>query len=219
MLVTSKGIGIFLDAADERYFKRYYGAWFIASHGYAATDVWTGKRNKRVYLHRLVLARKLGREVGKNLHTDHINGNKLDNRRENLREVTPKLNSWNINTKPSGVCGYRGVSRIQLSNNYRAYVSTGGKQIPLGVFATAEEAAYAYNLEAIKRRGKLAKLNDVPAVTLKPITFKVGESGMRGVRPCGNKWSARKKIKGVEYHIGLFDTPEEAAQARENFLI
>jgi len=218
MLVTSKGDKILLDVADAQYFKKHYGAWFVTSHGYAATDVRDRGKSKRVYLHRLVLARKLKRDVEKNLHTDHVNGNKLDNRRENLREVTPKQNTWNTHTEPSGVCGYRGVSRLKLSDNYRAYINVGRKQIPLGVFATAEEAAYAYNLEVTKRRGKFAKLNNVPAVVLKPITFKVGESGLRGVRSCGNKWVARKKIKGVEYHIGVFTTLEEAEKARANFL-
>ncbi len=75
---------------------------------------------------------------------DHINGNKLDNRISNLREVTRSENV-NNNLKPlkHNKCGFRGVSyygegvykaQIRYENNYRS----------LGLFKTAEEAHSAY---------------------------------------------------------------------------
>lgn len=191
-----------------------YPSWFITSHGYMACDV-PGK--SRQYMHRVVLARMLGKAVPKHKRVDHINGDRLDNRRENLRLVTPKQNTWNRHTAPRGEVSYWGVAKVAASGHYRAYVTERGKQKSLGVFVTAEEAAHAYNLEIKRVRGDFAKLNDVPACKLNPVSYAMGSSGMRGVRPHGNKWIARKKIQGKEYHVGSFDTAEAAMEARANF--
>lgn len=201
-------------SAEDREFISRFPSWFFTSHGYIACDV-PGKA--RCYMHRVVLARMIGKPVPKHKRVDHINGDKADNRRSNLRLVTPKENVWNRHTAPRGAVPYWGVAKLKLSENYRAYVTENGRQKSLGVYATPEEAAHAYNLEIKRVRGNFAKLNDVPACKLNPVSYVVSSSGMRGVRPHGNRWSARKKIQGKEYHVGVFDTAEEAMKARANF--
>lgn len=79
----------------------------------------------------------MGAVKGDGLIVDHINRNKLDNRRINLRFVTPSESS--TNTTPWGISGYRGV--YPMRDKWQAKGKFDGKQYYLGTFATAEEAA------------------------------------------------------------------------------
>jgi hypothetical protein len=76
---------------------------------------------------------------------DHINGNRLDNRIENLRDVTRQQNSWNLQkAKRNSKSGYLGVDWKPERNKWRAQIRVGGKKKLIGYFATAEEASVAY---------------------------------------------------------------------------
>lgn len=110
---------------------------------------------KFVYMHRLFV----GEEAGP---IDHKNGNGLDNRRENLRQCTPSQNSMNRaknTTKRSSK--YKGVYPDLLPGRtgWTAKIGVKGKKIYIGHFESEEEAAKAYDREAIARHGKYARLN------------------------------------------------------------
>jgi len=105
-----------------------------------------------LYMHRVIMDAPKGFEV------DHINNNRLDNRKENLRICTSSQNK--MNTKYKNKAGYRGVS-INCSGKYRALIRFDGKNIHLGVFITAKEAAIAYNEAAVKYHGEFANLNKI----------------------------------------------------------
>jgi hypothetical protein len=94
------------------------------------------KKNERVYLHRLIT------NANKNDIVDHINGNKLDNRRLNLRFVCHSLNALN-SKKTEGITSsqFKGVYFDKARNKYRAYCC--GKFI--GRFLNESDAAEAYN--------------------------------------------------------------------------
>jgi len=72
---------------------------------------------------------------------DHIDGDRLNNKVENLRPTTNSLNQRN--RLSYGVCKFKGVSIEH--GKYRCRVSKGGKLIHVGVFDTAEEAAREYD--------------------------------------------------------------------------
>lgn len=115
-------------------------------------------RSDGIYLHRLIAYRmgllpSLRIEAGQRgkwiASIDHGNGNKLDNRRENLRLRARPEQMRNPNDKPRSTnkSGYRGVSYVKLRERFgkpwMAYVTVNYKTINLGWYATVEEAAAA----------------------------------------------------------------------------
>lgn len=111
------------------------------------------KRDKGIIytelMHRAILELKY--KDGK--QTDHINGNRLDNRKCNLRLVTRSQNQWNRHSI-SGASGYKGVRTKPVYKNWKkpweAYIRPNGKFIYLGLYETAKEAAKAYDCAAKK---------------------------------------------------------------------
>jgi hypothetical protein len=83
---------------------------------------------------------------------DHINGNSLDDRISNLREATPKENSWNRPKQRNNVSGYKGVHLNE--GKWRAKI---GNTV-LGRFTTPEEASAAYQAAALQRYGKFHRI-------------------------------------------------------------
>lgn len=75
---------------------------------------------------------------------DHINGDKLDNRRENLRVVTVAQNLWNVNhASKRNRTGCRGVSKTK-KGKFKAVITANGKRVYLGTFETLDDADLAY---------------------------------------------------------------------------
>lgn len=105
-----------------------------------------------ISMHRLITGAGLGELV------DHQNNNGLDNRRSNLRLCDWSSNHANIHAVRS-VAGYKGVFINQETGAYGARLAFRGKRIYLGSFDTPEEAARAYDAEALKTCGEFAKLN------------------------------------------------------------
>ncbi len=116
---------------------------------------------KNVYLHRYVLARMLGRELTNKDRVDHINGNGLDNRRENIRLCKHQQNMWNQPSRRNTSSKYKGVTYFKRDGNWQAKIAPNGKTLQLGYFKTEVEAADAYNQKATELFGEFAKLNDL----------------------------------------------------------
>lgn len=79
----------------------------------------------------------------KGYFVDHINGIRTDNRRNNLRMVTPLQNSHNTTNKGRGVNKRKGVSYKKDRDKWRAYITVEGKQVNLGSYTTEDEAIKA----------------------------------------------------------------------------
>ncbi len=88
------------------------------------------------YLHHAVMGKPAPGFV-----VDHINGDTLDNRRENLRFVTPAENNQNITTPPRASSGFRNVQRHR--DGFVAKISRNKRRIYIGIYKTAEEGAEA----------------------------------------------------------------------------
>lgn len=129
--------------------------WFSSSSGYAAANIWVeGKQRKRQF-HRLVLSRIVGRELIRGEDVDHINRDKLDNRRSNLRIATRGQNMANRSYK--NTTGFRGVYVPPAS--FIASIKFEHTKIYIGSFRTIEEAAWMYDQYAIELHGEFATLN------------------------------------------------------------
>ena len=115
--------------------------------------------DKRMYAaHQVVFAlhyNHITREI------DHINRNKQDNRVENLRACDSSKNKGNIGLLRSNQSGYRGVSLNKSTGKYHAQIKISGKQVYLGRFDTAEDAARMYDGTAKLYFGEFAHLNNV----------------------------------------------------------
>ena len=124
-------------------------AWSADAYGYARRRCpETG--NLRMHREVLGLGKGVRRDSGATLVADHINGDKLDNRRENLRICTQGENAQNVRTKN----GHRGVN-LDKRGGSRPWIAEGkknGRKQHIGRFATEQEAAEA---AAVWRRENL----------------------------------------------------------------
>lgn len=144
-LITPSGFEILVD--EEIYVWAKNMSWNISPRGYARTWIRKDKeKRKYVTLHRLIMNAKKGELV------DHINRNKLDNRKENLRFASFKLNS--LNRIGKGESKYKGVCKHK--SGWQVYV--GGKYI--GLFKDEIIAAKVYDFQATKIYGNDAVTNE-----------------------------------------------------------
>lgn len=125
--------------------------WYYNNRGY----IYTRENGKNILLHRLILNAEEDQEV------DHQNGDKLDNRRFNLRIVSSQENSFNQTLRSDNSTGWKGVSFSIRDRKYRANICKGGKNYSLGYYDTAIEAAMAYNKAAKRLFGEYACLNPI----------------------------------------------------------
>ena len=141
----SRNQKVLVDNSDYKELGKY--TWHCTSHGYAATNRGGRKQHRILYMHRLIL------NPGKGFYADHINGNQLDNRRENLRIVTPYQSR--LNTKSKSKQGLpKGVS---LHKNRKTPYSVSINRTFIGYFNTAHHAGLVYQLWAKDLYGKYAR--------------------------------------------------------------
>ena len=110
--------------------------WFLNTNGYLR------KTDKSEYLHQFIMGKKDG------LVCDHINRNKLDNRKSNLRLVTHLVNGLNKDS----VINAKGIYFDKYGKRYRACISVNNKTLKLGSFKTEAEAIEARKNAIIKYR-------------------------------------------------------------------
>ena len=150
-----------VDDQDYEFLRQH--RWHI-NDGYARTWIPSPTGRYRVYMHRLIL------EPGEKKVTDHVNRDRLDNRRVNLREVSVAENSRNRNRKRNKNGNFKGTHR--RGDKWVAHIRVEGKLRHLGTFPNEEQAARAYDTEALQHFGQFALLN-----------FPLPEPSLAGLRP------------------------------------
>lgn len=132
-------------------FKWYYDK----TTGYAKRDVRIEGKRKCIYMHRFINATSDG------MLTDHINGNRLDNQRENLRTCNATQNHANKKIESKFSSKYKGVYWHKNRDKWVSMIRFERKSTYLGVFTDEKEAAKAYNEKAKELFGEFARLNDL----------------------------------------------------------
>lgn len=150
-LVGKYGTGKFALVEDEDYKLVNKYRWRINAYGYAETKV----KKKSIYMHRLIMNAEKGMEV------DHINHEKLDNQKTNLRLCTHQQNQHNLKPQKNGSSQYKGVRWHKGNKSWQSKISYDGKTYYLGYFPTEAQAAHAYNLKATELFGEFAFLNEI----------------------------------------------------------
>lgn len=148
---------------DDLYILDSIHRWGASKHGdryYAHSSRTIEKKRITYCLHRLITTCPEG------MYVDHINGDTLDNTKSNLRICTNKENCRNTKLSKNSTSGYKGVSCYKKDRNKKwiAKIMVDYKTINLGYFWTKEEAAYAYNLAAVKYHGDFARLNIITKI-------------------------------------------------------
>lgn len=140
---------------QDTYDKYGHLTWFLSDTGYAMASTYNPETKKvgKIRLHRLVMDNPKSKMI------DHINGDKLDNRKANLRVCTNADNMRNRPKTKTNHSGYKGV--IFHYNKWKATIKVNYKQIYLGRFTKKEDAAKAYNEAALEHFGQFAYLNKI----------------------------------------------------------
>lgn len=131
------------------------GRYWQYLNGYAVGKLYPGAGAKRRHIlaHRAVMSRLLGRPLGPAELVDHIDGDPLNNRRENLRLTDRRGNAQHVPARS----GLRGAS-LHAGGRWVARVGHEGKTLHLGLYDTPEEAARV----AAAKRAELGFLGEAP---------------------------------------------------------
>lgn len=151
----TKGYVTIVDEQDADLALRYWQVWMSAKRPYAITNGKINETRKHPKMHRVIVARMIGRELKREEYVDHIDNDSLNNRRCNLRICTFSQNAKNKKTYCTNKLRLKGV--YERNGKFRAQIQVDKKKIMLGTFNTPEEAHRAYCEAAIKYYGEFAR--------------------------------------------------------------
>lgn len=153
-------VQIKIDKEDYNRLKNEKWSFSFTEHGYIFCNKYIGKINgkykyERKYLHTLIM------ETPKGKFTDHINGDRLDNRKENLRICTSYENSLNTVSRSNSTSKYKGVYKhSQNTHRWVMQIKYDGG-VYTSCHSSQKEAALAYNEKAKELHREYARLNIV----------------------------------------------------------
>lgn len=206
--------------------------WHKTYYGYARRNPSKNESQELAWMHRFIwdLA---GRNVSLD-HLDHKDRNRLNNRRDNLREVTTLQN--NLNREPSKTAnktGYLGVrldSRDPKGLRYQVITSVGGRQKHICYMDSLRDAAIARDLYLTDLYPEeILRLNVPDPTPEEVIRIKQVMSSSKRHRNAAsryvgvyldkrrNRWYSRHGAGSDKVFIGCFDTEIEAAHAFDNY--
>lgn len=149
----TRGLVALVDDSDYDVLSSF--KWRVSIHGYVVRTVGHPEaptRKRHLPMHRFIM----GLCFGDKFYVDHIDGNPLNNQRNNLRVCTPTQNQYNRKIGSNNKSGFKGVTVSESENRWRSQIKVNGKIIYLGTFLTPEAAHEAYCAAALKYHGEFA---------------------------------------------------------------
>lgn len=134
-IISTNGVSFYIDKLDEELIRKY--KWHVCTDKKGIQTVISSSKS---ILHRLLMA------YPENYEVDHIDLNRLNNKRSNLRIVTHQQNQCNQPLQQNNSSGITGVSYYPPRNKFRARIKTCQYDIHLGYFDTFEDAVKARNI-------------------------------------------------------------------------
>ena len=161
---------------------------------------------------------------------DHINGNKMDARRSNLRIATPSENNYNRFRSARNKSGFKGVY-LSPDGHYVVNIGVDNKPEYIGQWRSLREAAIAYNIAATDRFGEFFQPDPIIPPPLEDEISKIKtemlirnkrsskKTKFYGVTIKYKRFYGEFRANNIRYKVGSYKTEEEAAKAVDNRLI
>lgn len=154
LIELTKGAFAIVDDDDVELLSRF--SWQLNADGYAVANVGVGRAHVTIErMHRMIMQAPSGMDV------DHITGNRLDNRKCNLRLATRSQNLQNSRKRTGCSSIFKGVHWMKDNLKWRAKIKVNGKTLSLGCYSDEKQAAKAYNEAAKLYFGDFAMLNEI----------------------------------------------------------
>lgn len=153
----SKGKSALVSDEDYDYLNQW--KWCVNGGGYATRSYRADGRKRYWRMHRIVVERTMDGPIPEGLFPDHIDGDRLNNQRENLRLVTSSQNSMGRKSRAGSASQYKGVFLCVPTRHWEAIIGVAGQKIYLGTFSLETDAARAYDKAAREHFGEYARLN------------------------------------------------------------
>jgi hypothetical protein len=156
-IALNNGYICFVDEIDKRLSAIPWKVYRAKNIAYAKCYLSPTQRSES--MHRIILSRKLGRELEKGEVVDHIDGDGLNNRRSNLRLATVAQNGQNRRLNSNNTSGYKGVYWEKKHRRWHVEIDVNGRTKYIGEFKDLHQAGRAYNEAAKVYHGEFARLN------------------------------------------------------------
>jgi hypothetical protein len=148
---TKRKKSIIVDDEDFEYLNSF--EWQVDKFNTVTTHLKDNKESRLI--HRIIMKPPIGIEI------DHIDGNRLNNQKSNLRFATSSQNKMNRGARKDNKSGYKGVSWHKQRNKWTARIMVDGRYQHLGLFEDIADAIKKYNEYALKFFGEFAWLNKI----------------------------------------------------------
>lgn len=129
-------------------------SWSLSNDGYVVSGIVRDGKQITIRMHRLIL-----KDVPEDKDVDHVDMDKLNNRKYNLRVASKAENQRNVGIRKDNTSGFKGVSYEKSTGKYKAYIRLNGKMKNLGRFSCPIQASEAYDKAAKELFGDFARLN------------------------------------------------------------
>lgn len=147
LIPLAEGLYAYVDAADYEWLSQWN--WHVTSGGYPARS----GPGKQIFMHREIT------QAPTKMVVDHVDGNKANNCRFNLRVCTRKENQGNMRKQRGAYSRFKGVSYCKRHAKCFAQCDFGGRHRWLGFFDSEVDAARAYDHAAVEECGEFARVN------------------------------------------------------------